>query len=221
MKNPGRIAAGAILLLCLTSNTGAQMMRQGPPDMHGIWNPVIGAGAAYEMQGKTGEKTSMEFAIVGKESINGKDGYWMEITMNSARTGGEMVMKNLVVLDGQNTQTAKFIMQMPGSPPMEMTQMMQRSGRAQHQSADIRTSAEDAGSESITVPGGTFTAEHYRMKDGSGDVWVARSVSPYGMVKYQGKDTTMVLTKVVTNAKDKITGTPQPFNPAAFGQQPQ
>lgn len=30
---------------------------------------------------------------------------------------------------------------------------------------------------------------------------------------HQGKDSTMVLTKVVTDAKDRITGTPVPFNP--------
>jgi hypothetical protein len=42
---------------------------------------------------------------------------------------------------------------------------------------------------------------------------VSEKVSPFGVVKSQGKDTTMVLTKVVTDATDKITGTPQPFNP--------
>jgi hypothetical protein len=32
-------------------------------------------------------------------------------------------------------------------------------------------------------------------------------------VKYQGKDSTMVLTKLVTDAKDRITGTPKKFDP--------
>jgi hypothetical protein len=31
----------------------------------------------------------------------------------------------------------------------------------------------------------------------------------------------MVLTKVITEAKDKITGTPQPFNPMMFQQNQQ
>jgi hypothetical protein len=38
------------------------------------------------------------------------------------------------------------------------------------------------------------------------------------MVKFQGKDSSMVLISVESDAKDKITGTPQPFSPAAFGQ---
>jgi hypothetical protein len=50
---------------------------------------------------------------------------------------------------------------------------------------------------------------------------VAPKAGPYGLVKFQGKDSTMVLTKVITDAKDKITGTPQPFNPMMFQQNQQ
>jgi hypothetical protein len=113
-----------------------------------------------------------------------------------------------------------MIMQMGNRPPMEMPTSMMKSS-AQKQSADIRERAEDVGSESITTPAGTFTAEHYKMKDGSGDAWVAPKAGPYGLVKFQGKDTTMVLTKVITDAKDKITGTPVPFNPMSLQQQDQ
>lgn len=103
---------------------------------------------------------------------------------------------------------------------MEMPQQM--SGRMSSQTAasDIRSSATDVGSESVTVPAGTFTCEHYRMKEGSGDTWVSTKVAPFGVVKHQGKDTTMVLTKVITDAKDRIVGTPQPFNPMGMTQQP-
>jgi hypothetical protein len=111
-------------------------------------------------------------------------------------------------------------MQMGNRPPMEMPMQMMKSS-AQKQPADIRDRAEDVGSETITTPAGTFTAEHYKMKDGSGDAWVAPKAGPYGLVKFQGKDTSMVLTKVITDAKDKITGTPVPFNPMAFQQDQQ
>jgi hypothetical protein len=110
-----------------------------------------------------------------------------------------------------------------GGQAMEMpSQMVQ--GRHKDQPIDIRGSSEDLGSETITVPAGTFTCEHYRAKDGSGDTWVTAKVSPWGMVKHQGTDTTIVLTKVLTDAKDKITGTPIPFDPmkmAPRGGQPQ
>ena len=44
------------------------------------------------------------------------------------------------------------------------------------------------------------------------------AAGPYGLVKFQGKAATMLLTKVITDGKDKITGSPQPFNPMMFGQ---
>ena len=47
---------------------------------------------------------------------------------------------------------------------------------------------------------------------------------PWGLVKSQDKDSTMVLTKVITDAKDHITGTPKKFDPMQMmrdGQQGQ
>ena len=195
-------------------------MRSGPPDIRGVWNPTIGAGAEYEMQSEKNEKTNMGFTIVGKESVGGKDAYWFEITVNSSRTGGEMVMKYLYAVEGGNIQITKAIMQMPGVPPMELSAAMMHGNNAP-QSTDFRTQAEDAGSESVTTPAGTFACEHYRMKDGSGEFWISPKVTPWGLVKYQGKNSTMTVTKVVTGAKDKITGTPRPFNPMMMGQKPQ
>ncbi|HVB58643.1 MAG TPA: hypothetical protein VNE63_19740 [Candidatus Acidoferrales bacterium] len=157
----------------------------------------------------------MEINVVGKESVGGKDGYWFETTMTNPQMG-DIIMKVFTVPDGANTSTTRMIMQMGNRPPMEMPMQMNRMNN-QKQPADIRSEAEDVGSESVTTPAGTFTCEHYRMKDGSGDTWLSEKVSPYGLVKHQGKDSTMVLTKVVTDAKDKITGTPQPFNPMMMG----
>ena len=65
------------------------------------------------------------------------------------------------------------------------------------------------------------------MKDGTGDAWVSDKVGPWGLVKSQDKDSTMVLAKVITDAKDHITGTPKKFDPMQMmrgmgqqGQQP-
>ncbi len=147
--------------------------------------------------------------MIGKEASDGKDGYWLETSANTPV--GDMVVKVLTVQDGGNTSVTRMIMQMAGRPATEMPEM----GRMQQkQSLDIRSEADKVGSESVSTPAGDFTADHYRMKNGSGDFWVSEKVSPYGLIKYQGKDMTMVLTKVVTGAKDKIMGTPVPFNPA-------
>jgi hypothetical protein len=209
----------ATIVFCslgFASASFAQMMRGGgPPQFAGVFNPKVGVGAAYEVQKQDGNKT-MEMAIVGKETVDGKDVYWWEMVMPYERTGGELVFKMLLVMDGENTHASKKIMQFPNRPPMEMPAGMGR-GDNSRVPTDARSDAEDLGSESITVPAGTFTAEHYRAKDGSTDTWVAKNAGPYGLVKHQCKDTTMVLTKVYSDYKDKITGTPQPFNPALLG----
>lgn len=218
MKNFSKAWVVLLVALMCAGAAYAQMgARMGPPNFHGVWNPVIGRGAVYDMQTPDRGKTSMEISVVGKESVEGKDGYWVQTIMDNAEMGGQMVMKSLAVLTQDDVVFSKLIMQMPGRPPMEMTQMMQR-GRA-NSHADIRGDAQDTGSETITVPAGTFVCEHYKTKDG-GDVWVAKDVPPWGMVKFQGKDVSMVLTKVVTDAKDRIVGTPQPFNPMNMIQQP-
>jgi hypothetical protein len=195
------------------------MGMRAPATPQGLFNPIVGQGAQYEMQDANGEKRTIEFGVVGKESVDGKDGYWMEVSFESSQMG-PMVVKTLTSNDSSHLVTSRVIMQMGSRPPMEMTQMM-RGMNNQPQPADIRTSAEDAGSESITVPAGTFTCEHYRMKDGSGDTWVSSQITPFGVVKHTGKDSSMILTKVITDAKDKITGTPTQFNPAQMMQQMQ
>ncbi|MBZ5699829.1 MAG: hypothetical protein LAN18_14930 [Acidobacteriia bacterium] len=50
------------------------------------------------------------------------------------------------------------------------------------------------------------------MKDGSADTWISDKVAPWGLVKSQGKESSMVLTKVITDAKDHITAIPKKFD---------
>jgi hypothetical protein len=219
MNRAARFGCVGVLMAVMPLLASAQMGMHVAPAMRGIFNPVVGSGGEYEMTTEKGTKMVMEIAIVGKESVAGKDAYWFEMTMSNSPMG-QMVMKSLTVVDGTDTVVSRMIMQMGTRPPMEMPTQMTKSS-AQKQPADIRDRAEDVGSETITTPAGTFTAEHYKMKDGSGDAWVAAKAGPYGLVKFQGKDTSMVLTKVITDAKDKVTGTPVPFNPMMFQQNQQ
>ena len=219
MNSLKQLAFLTMCLLVMVRLASAQMgMGMRPTPMPGgLFSPVIGAGAGYEITSAEGRKMNVEFAIVGKETVNGKDAYWMEWTSNAM--GGDMIMKVLAV-PGDTILMTRTIMQMPGRPPMEMPQQMASRANSPGIPSDIHAIADHVGSESVTVPAGTFTCEHYRMKDGSGDTWVTTKVSPFGVVKHQGKDSTMVLTKVITDAKDKIVGTPVPFNPMQMMQQP-
>jgi hypothetical protein len=202
----------AIVALVLSAALPASAQMFGRPQIpRGIFNPVVGAGAEYEMQRDDGGKNTMDFAIVGKDTVNGQDGYWMEFTF-SGTPMGEMVVKTLAVVKNGNMVMSKMIMQMPGRPPMEMPAQMQ-SANGGTNLADIRSKADDLGTESVTTPAGTFSCHHYRMKDGSGEAWVSESVHPFGLVKGKQEGSTTVLVKKLTDVKDKITGTPVPFNP--------
>ena len=215
----------AIIVICfLALAFAAEASAQGPLGggigslPRGMFNPVVGSGAQYEVQPNGKDKMTIEIDVVGKESVDGKDGYWFETAFDSHM--GQMLMKMLMVSEASNSTVAKIIMQMHGGPPMEMPAQMM--GQRAQQTYDIRDKADKVGSESVTTPAGTFMADHYHMKDGSGDFWVSDKVSPYGVIKGQGKDINIVLLKIITDAKDKITGTPVPFNPRLMmpGAQP-
>jgi len=217
MKTSLRYILAAFLLTLVATVASAQIGRFSQPHVMGFWNPVVGEGAEYEIQSANGDKSNMQITIVGKEPVNGKDAYWYEMALH--RGSGQMIVKTLMVLNGADTHSSRMIMQMPGQPPMEMPTQMMHQERSP-QTADIRSDAEDLGSETITVPAGTFTCQHYRTKSG-GEVWVSPKVSPYGLVKSKSNDSSMELTKIITGAKDQITGTPQPFNPQMMQQQQQ
>lgn len=211
MNRSNHIAVVVFCVLVMAAAAGAQMGLRQTPIPRGVFHPVVGEGAVYETQDTTGTKRNIEFDIVGKESVNGKDGYWLEWTISGTQMG-DVIMKTQMVPDAGNIMAGQTIIQMGNNPPMAMpAQMSQMQNKPQP--TDIRTMAEDVGSESLTTPAGTFACEHFKMKDGSGEAWISEKVSPFGLVKSQGKDSTLVLVKVVTGATDKITGTPQPFNP--------
>jgi hypothetical protein len=208
-----RIAAKcavAVAILALSVPARAQFGAR-PPDMRGVWHPVVGAGAIYEMQGRDAKKSEMLIAVVGQEQFQGKAGYWVEMSFQDPR-GGDMISKMLMVTEGENSGPKRMIVKM-GAEAMEFpmnSPMM--TNRPKPQNSDIRKDSVRVGTETITTPAGTFTCEHWRANDQSSDVWVSDKVSPWGIVKTTGKDSSMLLTRLVTDAKTKITGPVKQFD---------
>lgn len=203
------------LCLCLTASAGAQMMHQGPhaPQMPTPLNPVVGSGAQYQVTTQDGS-VNFTYAVVGKEQVEGNEGYWLEIRTESPRMKGEMIMKELTVLNGPHSEIKRLIMQPPGRPAMEMPAGMMGMFQQHPQSGQEPGSGspgEKIGTESITVPAGTFDCEHYRKQENGKtiDYWISTKVSPYGVVKMTGPDTSLVLEKVLTGQTSHITGEPQ------------
>ena len=206
------ISAGVVLATAaLASAQGMMGMR--PPTIPGQFTPVVGSGAEYQMTGKSGE-VHWTYAVVGKESVDGADGYWLEMRTETPR-GGKMIMKELMVTNAGGIEIKRMIMQPPGRPPMEMPAGMMGMGRAgaapSTPSASNPVQGEKVGAESVTVPAGTFECDHYRSTaDGkTTDVWASTKVAPYGLVKMTSADATMVLEKVLEHETSQITGEPQ------------
>ena len=191
----------------------AQRMQQPPPIPTFAFNPVVGSGAQYEINAKNQQKMGWTWAIVGKEGAEGADGYWMEMRTDVPKQG-EMVMKQLMVVREGVPDIKRMIVQMTGQPPMEMPMgMMGGMMKKGQQAAEGKESATPVkvGTETVTVPAGTFLCDHYRTTSGNvtADVWISSKVAPYGMVKMTSADTSMVLLKVLENETSHIKGEPQ------------
>ena len=215
--NRHKIAVAVIALaLGFAAGARAQGMRGGmgrqAPRLLGEFKPVVGTGAQYQMT-TNGRTMSFVYVIVGQEVVEGNTGYWMEIRSENPEMSGEMVMKQLLVTGGDKPQIKRMIMQPPGRPPMEMPMgMMPGMGQGGRGPGGGDTSpGEKVGSETITVPAGTFECDHYRKQEPRGivDVWISGKVPPYGTVKITSGEMTMVLEKVLSNETSHIKGEPQ------------
>jgi hypothetical protein len=206
--------------LCFAASGRAQMGMNlfKKPNIADIFKPVVGGGALYETQRtdqQNAPKRPLEMSVVGKEMVDGKEGYWMEFGHPDEMSGTMVYAKMLVTKD--DFQFHKMVVQPPGQPAMEMP--FHSSDKMQKRKEEELDKWHSVGSESITVPAGTFSSTHWKKDEGVGDVWVSDKVTPIGMIKSVSPGETMVLTKVITDAKDHITGPVQQFDPQAMRQQ--
>ena len=217
----GKIYTGmGVLVLGIVSVAQAQMGMDlfKRPSIVKAFHPVVGKGAQYETSGKNeGSKThTMEMGIVGKESVDGKDGYWMEF-VSSDDKGQMMVGKSLLTVD--DFQFHKMIIQPPGQGAMEMPANMMARNR---QKIDEGLSDwHSVGSDTVTVPAGTFSCEHWKNEKNGSEAWTSEKVVPFGMVKESGKDSSMVLLKVIDDFPERITGPVKQFDIQQMMQQRQ
>src|SRR5271169_2114908 len=86
---------------------------------HGVFNPTVGSGAAYDLD-RAGTKNKFNIAVVGKEDVSGKPGYWVELAMDNPQGSGRVYAKMLMATDGKNASVTRMIVQPPGMGPMEM-----------------------------------------------------------------------------------------------------
>ncbi len=215
-----RMTWTVVLLLVLAVPARAQMGMDlfRKPTIAKAFHPVVGKGAEYETTSQRNGSTRthvMEFSVVGKETVDGKDAYWMQFVSGDDKQ--QMVGKSLITMD--DFEFHRVIVLIPGQGAMEMPTNMTGNGRdkVNQQFNDWHS----VGTETVTVPAGTFSCEHWKNDKEASEVWTSEKVTPLGMVKQMGKDSTMVLVKVLDNVPDRITGPIKPFDMQQMMQQMQ
>jgi hypothetical protein len=218
MKRLHGVLLAAACCLALSSGAVAQlggMNMFSKPNIADIFRPVVGSGAVYEMQStdnKNEPARQMEMSVVGKEMTPTGEGWWMEMAMSDHRDAGKVMYSKMLVT--KDFEFTKIVFQVPGQPAMEMPFDSKDMGKDKIK--DQLNDWSKVGSESVTVPAGTFSCAHWKKNDGTEDVWVSDKVTPMSMVKQVGKNHTMTLVKQMTGVTDHITGPIQPFDPKAF-----
>ena len=154
--------------------------------------------------------------IIGKESVEGKDGYWMEFVMTDDKNQ-TIVGKALFTKD--DFQFHRMIVQMPGQGAMEMP--FNPNAARREKMEENMNEWRSIGTESITVPAGTFSCEHWRNDKRNSDTWTSDKITPVGMVKEVNPNGGMVLTKVLSDPQERITGPVKKFDMQEMMQQMQ
>jgi hypothetical protein len=209
------VTAGCLFAAAgVSAQLGMNLNPFSKPNITDIFKPVVGNGALYQSQ-RTGRDQTMqlEMIVVGKEIVDGQQGWWLEMGMDTPRGGSSQLVYSKMLMTA-DFQMKKVVFQLPGQPAMEMPYNDSMKTRMKEESQKWH----QAGSESITVPAGTFSCVHWKKDQGDGDVWASDKVSPMSMVKMVDSAQTLVLMKVISGASDHITGPVTKFDPQAFGR---
>jgi hypothetical protein len=201
-----------VLLLSFVASGFAQNFGN-PFDMPMVrkyWNPIVGAGAVYQVTDADGAKRIEEYEILSEETVEGNKAYWLEVAGQMPQMKGEVYVKMRVI--PEFFEAGNLIVQLPGKAAMEMP--VDPVPKAMSQ--DLKDGSKLVGTETITVPGGTFECERWRNLDNS-DVWLSSKVGPIKIVKTMGgPGEKRVLIKTISHAQDGITGPVRPFDPEAI-----
>lgn len=208
MKRILLILLAAGISMTVVGRTVAQFGNMIPfkrPNIANFFHPVPGAGTVYEETGKDGRKAHIEIAIVDKELVGAQQGFWIEFGSDHASGGQIQYSKALITPDDFRAHQFVTIW----DQNHQLTQIDVDSLPSNHDALTKDMAKwHQVGSESVTVPAGTYSCDHWAKDDGTSDIWVSSKVAPMGMVKSVDKNDTTVLVKTFSDAKTHLTGTP-------------
>jgi hypothetical protein len=221
------ISKKSLLWLCLlfffAQISSAQMPGiPGPgnmPKMFGEFKmPEVGSYAEYKMTYPSEKvETIARMAIVGKEKTpDGKDLYWYEYQTTDPRTGNVDIVKMLISGDPQKEGTInRMIFKHNKDKAMELPEeMMQMINAPVKKEEKVKKEGEvrDLGKEKLQTPAGIFECAHKQYvseKKEVSDVWQAKEVPLFGLVKSVTPGMSMEIQKFGKDAKSAITEEPE------------
>lgn len=222
------------VLLVIVTIFAVALMAQYPPIMTGpgTIDPIQGAWAQYDMTTEDGDEFDVRYAIVGEHDCGDEgqkvDCYWFEYRMKDKKSGEKTITKILTAGDPSKQQyTMRMVTQQNDEKPMELVykfseeQMEEAESTAEETEYDYEDyekmddSIEELGTETITVPAGTFKCYHMEVKGDKGktegEYWFSKDVAFMGIVKSKDIDgSEMILTAYDNSgAESEITGEPE------------
>ena len=197
----GLVALGLVGVAPLQAQTVCELFAEG------MTNMTVGAYASYQLPVGT-----MKQAIVGTKVVDGEEYIWFEMAMEEKK-GASMIAKLLIPSFGRFNEVKEMVVQPAGEPamrmPNQMISMMQKN--IKDPMAEMRTKCDagdasvvDLGTETVTVPAGTFTTRHFRAESGE-EMWIDMSLA-FPVVKATTDKGDMVLVEHGTDASSGITG---------------
>ncbi len=175
---------------------------------------AVGQWAAYRVDGFGGVRVDTRYAIVGRESVEGQDQYWLELEL----PGGMMMQMLIPSYPFPPESVRRVVVKIGDGPAMEYPEEMAVSMGRQGQNLSepllkACNESETVGWETVTVPAGTFHALRVKaILAGGGEkgIWLSKDV-PFGIIRMteepEGKG--LVLLDHGTDATSSITETPQ------------
>ena len=164
-------------------------------------NPEVGVFAWYDLTDKTTDKRYfLRQAIVGKERVNRKTGYWLETEL-IPQVGFPTVYKMLLTGPANDPKNIHQVVVKEGERPPEVVPIPAEpeDGIEKRTPKEKR---ESLGMEAIETPQGDLKAEHVvitRPADKEGapeerlEVWLNNSVRPMGIVRMAAPEGELVL----------------------------
>jgi hypothetical protein len=212
------IRAGGVLAVAVAISGAGLCAQSGDllKDIEKLKDPKVGQWVLYEMRDAArGAKLTMRQSIVGKETMDGKDVYWLETDI-MPRKGDRMVTKILFKdYPSDPANILKIIEKLGDEPPREVPvpKLEERSPTAKTGRAE-KVRGKEIGKETFNTRTGSVEARHFKVEDpaGTSEIWTSDKVGLSGVVRKVGPSGEMILIAYGdSGAQSAISGSQRGF----------